>query len=70
MHVISRRVQCRGQQLSHVDQGHYLRIYVRQLRQKLENEPAKPRYLINVTGIGYRLLSDADFDNAWSTGSF
>jgi two-component system KDP operon response regulator KdpE len=42
----------------HDEQGHYLRIYVRQLRQKLESEPARPRYIINETGIGYRLLCD------------
>ncbi len=40
----------------HAEQGHYLRIYVRQLRQKLEPEPARPQYLLTETGIGYRLL--------------
>lgn len=40
----------------HADQGHYLRIYVRQLRQRLEDEPSHPRYLVTETGIGYRLL--------------
>ncbi len=44
---------------SHAEQGHYLRIYVRQLRQKLELEPSNPRYLITETGIGYRLLVDS-----------
>lgn len=43
----------------HAEQGHYLRIYVRQLRQKLEQEPSNPRYLITETGIGYRLLVDS-----------
>ena len=43
----------------HAEQGHYLRIYVRQLRQKLEADPAKPTFLINETGVGYRLLADA-----------
>ena len=42
----------------HAEQGHYLRIYVRQLRQKLEAEPARPVYLQTDTGIGYRLLAD------------
>jgi len=42
----------------HAEQGHYLRIYVRQLRQKLEAEPARPVYLRTDTGIGYRLLAD------------
>ena len=43
----------------HADQGHYLRIYVRQLRQKLEADPAKPAFLLNETGVGYRLLADS-----------
>lgn len=43
---------------AHAEQGHYLRIYVRQLRQKLEADPARPAHLITDTGIGYRLLED------------
>jgi two-component system KDP operon response regulator KdpE len=43
----------------HAEQGHYLRIYVRQLRQKLEAVPGQPAYLKTDTGIGYRLLTDA-----------
>ena len=59
------RVVTSGQLLREVwgpgqaDQGHYLRIYVRQLRQRLEEDPAHPRHLINETGIGYRLEVDA-----------
>ena len=37
------------------DQGHYLRIYVRQLRLKIEPQPSQPRYLLTEAGIGYRL---------------
>nr|WP_295466786.1 response regulator transcription factor [Mesorhizobium sp.] len=33
----------------------YLRVYVRQLRQKIEANPEQPRYLLTETGIGYRL---------------
>jgi two-component system KDP operon response regulator KdpE len=40
---------------SYLEQTHYLRVFVGQLRQKLEREPAKPRYLTNEPGIGYRL---------------
>lgn len=43
----------------HAEQGHYLRIYVRQLRQRLEDEPARPRHLLTETGVGYRLLADS-----------
>ncbi|HTL53568.1 MAG TPA: response regulator [Planctomycetota bacterium] len=39
----------------HEMENHYLRIYVRQLRQKIEAEPARPKYLLTETGIGYRL---------------
>ena len=43
---------------SHVEDTHYLRIYMKQLRDKLEPEPARPRYLVTETGIGYRLVAD------------
>jgi two-component system KDP operon response regulator KdpE len=33
----------------------YLRIYVRQLRQKLEQDPARPHHILTETGVGYRL---------------
>ncbi len=36
-------------------EGHYLRVYVSQLRHKIEPVPAAPRYLITEPGIGYRL---------------
>jgi len=45
---------------AHADQGHYLRIYIRQLRQKLEPDPAQPVYLLTDTGVGYRLLADTN----------
>ncbi|WP_262272421.1 response regulator [Microvirga yunnanensis] len=38
----------------------YLRIYVRQLRQKLEEQPDQPRHILTETGVGYRLQTDAD----------
>jgi two-component system, OmpR family, KDP operon response regulator KdpE len=44
----------------HGEQGHYLRIYVRQLRQKLEQDPTQPRFLQTEMGVGYRLLSTVD----------
>lgn len=40
----------------HVENGHYLRIYMGHLRHKLEDHPAQPRYLVTETAIGYRLL--------------
>jgi two-component system KDP operon response regulator KdpE len=35
----------------------YLRVYVRQLRQKIEDDPERPKYILTETGIGYRLRS-------------
>jgi len=40
------------------DSSHYLRIYVHQLRHKLEENPAQPRYLITEPGVGYRLRTE------------
>jgi two-component system KDP operon response regulator KdpE len=45
---------------SHAEQTHYLRIYVKQLRDKLEDDPVQPRYLLTETGVGYRLVADED----------
>jgi len=41
------------------EHGHYLRIYMARLRHKLEVDPARPRYLLTETGIGYRCVPDA-----------
>ena len=41
-----------------VDQTHYLRVYMGQLRHKIEADPAQPRYLLTETGVGYRLAAD------------
>ena len=38
-----------------VYETHYLRVYIGQLRHKLEPDPAQPRYLITEPGVGYRL---------------
>ena len=38
--------------------SHYLRLYVGYLRQKIEDDPKKPRHLLTEWGIGYRLVSD------------
>lgn len=36
-------------------ENHYLRVYVGQLRQKIETDPARPRYLLTEQGVGYRM---------------
>jgi len=33
----------------------YLRVYVRQLRQKIEADPERPQFVLTETGVGYRL---------------
>ncbi|HKT40550.1 MAG TPA: response regulator transcription factor, partial [Ktedonobacterales bacterium] len=37
------------------DEAHYLRVFIGQLRRKIEPEPGRPRYLLTEPGIGYRL---------------
>jgi two-component system, OmpR family, KDP operon response regulator KdpE len=43
-----------------VYETHYLRVYVGQLRQKLEPDPAQPRYILTEPGVGYRLRMDEE----------
>jgi len=40
---------------SYLENAHYLRIYMSQLRQKLEADPTQPKFLLTESGIGYRL---------------
>jgi two-component system KDP operon response regulator KdpE len=40
-------------------ESHYLRLYVRYLRQKLEDDPSSPRYIVNRWGAGYALEEPA-----------
>jgi two-component system KDP operon response regulator KdpE len=44
-----------GQLWDDLTDAQYLRVYVRQLRQKIEADPEQPHYLLTETGIGYRL---------------
>ena len=37
-------------------ESHYLHVYVSQLRRKIEPDPARPRYLLTETGVGYRFV--------------
>jgi len=43
-----------------VDQIHYVRVYVGQLRQKIELDPAQPRFIITEPGVGYRLRTSEE----------
>jgi two-component system, OmpR family, KDP operon response regulator KdpE len=40
------------------DHVEYLRVFIRQLRKKLEDDPEEPRYIISEPGIGYRFIAD------------
>lgn len=40
-----------------VNQSQYLRVYIAQLRKKLERDPSRPRYIITEPSVGYRLSS-------------
>jgi len=42
----------------YAEENHYLRVYMGQLRHKLEKEPARPRYLLTEPGVGYRLAME------------
>jgi two-component system KDP operon response regulator KdpE len=44
----------------HVEHVHYARIYMGMLRQKLEADPARPRYLLTEAGVGYRLACEVE----------
>jgi two-component system, OmpR family, KDP operon response regulator KdpE len=68
--LLARLVRERGRVVTHrrlladvwgaefVDHTHYLRIYMGQLRAKIEADPADPRFLLTETGVGYRFAED------------
>ena len=41
---------------SHAEDSHYVRIFMGQLRRKLEADPSRPRHLVTETGVGYRFV--------------
>jgi two-component system KDP operon response regulator KdpE len=43
---------------THSESTHYLRVYMGNLRQKLEDDSAQPKHIVTETGVGYRLLAD------------
>lgn len=43
---------------AHVESPHYLRIYMRSLRAKIEDDPAQPRWLLTEIGVGYRFADE------------
>jgi two-component system KDP operon response regulator KdpE len=51
-----------------VERPEYLRNYMKQLRDKLEADPARPRHLLTEIGVGYRLMVDDSPDSGETTG--
>ena len=49
----------------HASQVQYLRVYMLQLRKKLEADPSRPRYLRTEPGVGYRLVTE-HYPEAWN----
>ncbi|CDF84413.1 KDP operon transcriptional regulatory protein KdpE [Pseudomonas knackmussii B13] len=41
---------------SHTEDTHYLRVFMANLRKKIEEEPARPRHLLTEVGVGYRFV--------------
>lgn len=70
--LLARLVRSAGQVVTHrqlladvwgaefVEHTHYLRLYMAQLRAKLEDQPAEPQLLLTEPGVGYRLVEPAD----------
>lgn len=50
--------------IKHVEDAHYLRIFVRKLRKKIELDPMRPRILLTELGVGYRLAQDSEQGDA------
>jgi two-component system KDP operon response regulator KdpE len=46
----------------HAEDVHYLRIFMRKLRQRIERDPAHPTYVVTELGVGYRLLAADQLD--------
>jgi two-component system KDP operon response regulator KdpE len=46
--------------VTHLDDGHYLRIFIRKIRKKIEKDPTHPEILLTELGVGYRLSSDGN----------
>jgi two-component system KDP operon response regulator KdpE len=46
--------------VTHVDDAHYLRIFIRKVRRKIERDPTRPQILMTELGVGYRLSVDGD----------
>jgi two-component system KDP operon response regulator KdpE len=46
--------------VTHLDDAHYLRIFIRKIRKKIERDPTQPEILLTELGVGYRLSGDGN----------
>ena len=46
----------------YANENQYLRVFIRQLRAKLADDPARPRFIVTEAGLGYRWKPDPDAD--------
>lgn len=58
--VTHRQLLTEGWGPAAAEQPHYLRVYMSQLRRKLEDDPNRPRLLLTEPGVGYRLVEGAE----------
>jgi two-component system KDP operon response regulator KdpE len=42
---------------SHIDDSHYVRVYMGQVRKKVEDDPTRPKHILTESGVGYRFVS-------------
>jgi two-component system, OmpR family, KDP operon response regulator KdpE len=49
---------------AYVDQAQYLRVFIGQLRKKLEKDPTRPRFILTDSGVGYRFSIEGDAPSA------
>ena len=47
---------------THLEDSHYLRIFIRQIRMKLGDDPARPRFIETEPGVGYRFLGESQVE--------
>lgn len=42
---------------SHIDDSHYVRVYMGHVRKKIEDDPTRPKYILTESGVGYRFVT-------------
>ena len=42
---------------SHIEDNHYVRVYMGHVRKKIEDDPTRPKFILTESGVGYRFVS-------------